>query len=253
MGTRPELSAQPIRPGHHVEQQFLHLLRVTACLPHDPLQALVPPSGGALLDVPAPALKNLLLRDAVQPDVPGQVRHLGAQELYYGKESGIFLLIGMMGAIYAVSAPLILVFTAVYFSFAFIVFKHHLLYVYGRAYESGGVYWPILFTRMMILLISMACLTGVQMIIKKALWPALAVLPAPFLLLYFMSACNKQFHNQVNFVPLEIAKAMPRADVPRELYIAPELARSLPGGTPSQERRGKATVCRCGRCRSGVR
>merc|ERR1712224_300902 len=64
------------------KQQLLHLLRVTACLPHDPLQALVPPSGGALLDVPAPALKNLLLRDAVQPDVPGQVRHLGAQELY---------------------------------------------------------------------------------------------------------------------------------------------------------------------------
>ena len=155
----------------------------------------------------------------------------------YGKESGIFLLIGMMGAIYAVSAPLILVFTAVYFSFAFIVFKHHLLYVYGRAYESGGVYWPILFTRMMILLISMACLTGVQMIIKKALWPALAVLPAPFLLLYFMSACNKQFHNQVNFVPLEIAKAMPRADVPRELYIAPELRKESAGWHPES---GKA-------------
>merc|ERR1712072_1592973 len=51
----------------------------------------------------------------------------------YGKESGIFLLIAMMGAIYAVSAPLILVFAAIYFSFAFIVFKHHLLYVYGGA------------------------------------------------------------------------------------------------------------------------
>merc|ERR1712094_76084 len=170
----------------------------------------------------------------------------------YGKESGIFLLIGMMGAIYAVSAPLILVSTAVYFSFAFIVFKHHLLYVYGRAYESGGVYWPILFTRMMILLISMACLTGVQMIIKQALWPALAVLPAPFLLLYFMSTCNKQFHNQVNFVPLEIAKACLGRTSHGSSTSPPSSARSLPGGTPSQERRGKATVCRCGRCRRGV-
>jgi DNA-directed RNA polymerase III subunit RPC2 len=155
----------------------------------------------------------------------------------YGKESGIFLLIAMMGAIYAVSAPLILVFAAIYFSFAFVVFKHHLLYVYGRAYESGGIYWPILFTRMVILLISMACLTGVQMVIKHALWPAIALLPAPFLLLYFMSSCNKQFHNQVNYVPLEIAKAMPKADVPRELYVAPELRKESAGWHPES---GKA-------------
>jgi len=155
----------------------------------------------------------------------------------YGKETGIFLLIAMMGAIYAVSAPIILLFTAVYFTLAFIVFKHHLLYVYGRAYESGGIYWPILFTRIVVLLISMACLTGVQMIIKKALWPAIAVIPCPFLLLFFLSACNKKFHNQVNFVPLEIAKAMPKADVPRDLYVAPELRKESAGWHPES---GKA-------------
>ena len=68
----------------------------------------------------------------------------------YGKELGIFLLIALMGICYAVTAPLILVFTAVYFALAFVVYKHHLIYVYARAYESGGIFWPLLFSRVVL-------------------------------------------------------------------------------------------------------
>ena len=156
----------------------------------------------------------------------------------YGKEYGIVFLVGMMSIIYCVVAPLILVFGAIFFMLAYIVYKHHLLYVYSRAYESQGSAWPTLFNSTIFICQAMIFFTAAQFLVKGAFFQAaILVLTLPFALWHFRSYCQRRFQSSVQDVPLEIAKAMPCTSIPRELFIPSELRPESAGWHPEN---GKA-------------
>ena len=80
--------------------------------------------------------------------------------------------------------------------------------------------------------------TAAQFLVKGAFFQAaILVVTLPFALWHFRSYCQPRFQSSVQDVPLEIAKAMPRTSIPRELFIPSELRPESAGWHPEN---GKA-------------
>ncbi|KZT25608.1 DUF221-domain-containing protein [Neolentinus lepideus HHB14362 ss-1] len=58
------------------------------------------------------------------------------------------ILIFVITILYSVIQPLIVIFGAIYFGVAYVVYKYKLLFVFYKPYESQGQAWPITFTRL---------------------------------------------------------------------------------------------------------
>lgn len=70
------------------------------------------------------------------------------------------MLVYVISLAYASSSPLILIFALAYFCASWVVWRHHLLYVYERCYESGGRMWDKIFEYMMWCLFILEFFTG---------------------------------------------------------------------------------------------
>ncbi|KAI0276258.1 hypothetical protein BGY98DRAFT_986594 [Russula aff. rugulosa BPL654] len=66
----------------------------------------------------------------------------------YGAVYPQAILIFVITLLYSIAQPLILIFGAVYFGVAYLVYKYKLLFVFYKPYESQGQAWPITFTRL---------------------------------------------------------------------------------------------------------
>ncbi|KAI0063663.1 DUF221-domain-containing protein [Artomyces pyxidatus] len=66
----------------------------------------------------------------------------------YGAVYPQAILIFVITLLYSIAQPLILIFGAVYFGVAYVVYKYKLLFVFYKPYESHGQAWPITFTRL---------------------------------------------------------------------------------------------------------
>jgi hypothetical protein len=67
------------------------------------------------------------------------------EEFQYLEIYGFLLTVFMLSMAYALVAPLIIVFAAVSFCLAYVVFKYQLMYVFESKLESGGAWWPLVF------------------------------------------------------------------------------------------------------------
>lgn len=67
--------------------------------------------------------------------------------LNYGWVYPQALLVFTITLVYSVMSPLILIFGAIYFAMAYLVFKYKLLFIYFKPYESNGEAWRITFAR----------------------------------------------------------------------------------------------------------
>ncbi|KAI0916716.1 hypothetical protein AcW1_010239 [Taiwanofungus camphoratus] len=89
------------------------------------------------------------------------------------------ILIFVITLLYSVIQPLILVFGAIYFGVAYVVYKYKLLFVFYKPYESQGQGWPITFARLIWgIVIFIVFMIGI-FILKKSY--VLATLLAPLL------------------------------------------------------------------------
>ncbi|KAF7331657.1 hypothetical protein MKEN_00045400 [Mycena kentingensis (nom. inval.)] len=59
------------------------------------------------------------------------------------------ILMFVITLLYSVTQPLILIFGAIYFGNAYVVYKYKLLFVFYKPYESQGQAWPLTFIRLM--------------------------------------------------------------------------------------------------------
>ncbi|KAH9943319.1 uncharacterized protein BXZ73DRAFT_40317 [Epithele typhae] len=129
------------------------------------------------------------------------------------------ILVFVITLLYSVMQPLILVFGAVYFGAAYIVYKYKLLFVFYKPYESQGQAWPITFVRLIWgVLIFIGFMIG-MFIIKKSF--ILATLLAPLLAgtLLWWYYTDKQFRPLSKCVSLhsvhEVERGEESADVVR--------------------------------------
>ncbi|KAG8742156.1 hypothetical protein FRC10_001964 [Ceratobasidium sp. 414] len=67
----------------------------------------------------------------------------------YGVVYPLAILVFVVTTIYSIIQPLILIFGAVYFGVAYLVYKYKLMFVFYKPAESRGEAWPITFRRLM--------------------------------------------------------------------------------------------------------
>ncbi|WVQ84128.1 hypothetical protein IAT38_006275 [Cryptococcus sp. DSM 104549] len=104
--------------------------------------------------------------------------------LNYGWVYPPALLVFTITMVYSVMSPLILVFGAIYFGIAYLVFKYKLLFVYFKPYESNGEAWRITFARTLwALCIFQLFMTGLFSL-RQFFWASGAMVPLIFLTLW---------------------------------------------------------------------
>lgn len=113
------------------------------------------------------------------------------------------LLVFIIGYCYASLAPLVLVFATFYFGLGFFVAKYQALYVIVNGYESGGLFWPIVFSRVCIgLIVGQLTLLG-ALGLKQVPAQASALLPLPFLSFYFYRYALQAFEHRSFYMTVE--------------------------------------------------
>ncbi|RPD67028.1 DUF221-domain-containing protein [Lentinus tigrinus ALCF2SS1-7] len=129
------------------------------------------------------------------------------------------ILVFVITLLYSVIQPLILVFGAVYFGVAYVVYKYKLLFVFYKPYESQGQAWPITFVRLIWGVIIFIIFMSGMFIVKKSF--VLATLLAPLLAgtLLWWYYTDKQFRPLSKYVSLssvhEVERGEESADVVR--------------------------------------
>ncbi|KAI9596092.1 hypothetical protein BDF19DRAFT_413130 [Syncephalis fuscata] len=115
----------------------------------------------------------------------------------------LHILMLVIAMIYAVINPLILIFGAIYFATAYLVFKHQFAYAYVRRYETGGRYWRKAFTyTVSSLLLVHLTMIGV-LTLKEMTYASIALAPPIVLTIAFLLWCHKSFYRRIKYIPLE--------------------------------------------------
>lgn len=111
---------------------------------------------------------------------------------------------------YACIAPLILIPALIFFSMAFLVYKHQMLYVYIPAFESGGMFWPKIYRRWIFaLFIAQATMTGI--FILKFAYPQVYAELALMVLTYIYKMKMRSTYtwdSVAAHLPLELATSL---------------------------------------------
>ncbi|PUZ66121.1 hypothetical protein GQ55_3G281600 [Panicum hallii var. hallii] len=111
----------------------------------------------------------------------------------------------LLGLVYAVVTPMLLPFIIVFFSLAYLVFRHQIINVYNQQYESGAQFWPDVHMRLIIaLMVSQILLLGL-LSTQEAEKSTIALLPLPVLSLWFHYVCKGRFEPAFVKFPLQDA------------------------------------------------
>ena len=112
------------------------------------------------------------------------------------------LFIFLIAITYSVIAPIIIPFAAAYFLLGWIVMKFQLVHVFVQQFESGGSFWPVVYSKMSSsLLIAQICLVGI-LGLKEVPAPAALVVPLPIITLLFDRYIHQAIKVKLHSVPL---------------------------------------------------
>ncbi|CAN4101209.1 unnamed protein product [Withania somnifera] len=111
----------------------------------------------------------------------------------------------LLGLVYSVVTPILLPFIIVFFSFAYIVFRHQIINVYDQKYESGASFWPDVNRRILIGLgISQLLLIGL-LSTKDASQSTPLLIVLAVLTIWFHKFCKGRFESVFVKFPLQDA------------------------------------------------
>ncbi|KAK4686588.1 calcium permeable stress-gated cation channel, partial [Tremellales sp. Uapishka_1] len=113
--------------------------------------------------------------------------------LNYGWVYPQAMLIFTVTLVYSVVSPLILVFGAIYFGNAYIVYKYKLLFIYYKPYESNGEAWRITFSRLLWGLILLQLFMTGLFSLQQSYWLSLAMVPLILYTLWWSWVLFKDF------------------------------------------------------------
>uniref|UniRef100_A0ACD5UXB4 Uncharacterized protein n=1 Tax=Avena sativa TaxID=4498 RepID=A0ACD5UXB4_AVESA len=111
----------------------------------------------------------------------------------------------LLGLVYAAVAPILLPFIIVFFSLAYLVYRHQIINVYTQQYESGAQFWPDVHRRIITaLIVSQILLLGL-LSTQEAESSTVALLPLPVLTIWFHYVCKGRFEPAYIKFPLQEA------------------------------------------------
>jgi len=121
----------------------------------------------------------------------------------YGAVYPQAILVFVVTLMYSIIQPLILIFGAVYFGIAYIVYKYKLLFVFYKPYESKGEAWPITFARLMWgTVLFQVLMIGILTLSKSAILSTL-MLPLLAITLYWGWRMHRECQPYTKFVELD--------------------------------------------------
>ncbi|KAG0047434.1 hypothetical protein BGZ83_007523 [Gryganskiella cystojenkinii] len=109
----------------------------------------------------------------------------------------LFLL--TVALLYSVIAPLVLLFAAIYFSLASLVYKYQLMYVFRTKVETGGRLFRVIYNRLFVALILFQIVMIGILNLKLAHKHSLALIPLPILSLVFKFFLSKRYDPKIDF------------------------------------------------------
>ncbi|RAL49553.1 hypothetical protein DM860_012986 [Cuscuta australis] len=112
----------------------------------------------------------------------------------------------LLGLIYAVVTPLLLPFILVFFSLAYVVYRHQIINVYNQEYESGAAFWPDVHGRIIFALVFSQISTLGLLSTKHAATSAPFLLALPILTISFHLFCKGRYEPAFTKYPLQEAK-----------------------------------------------
>eukprot|EP00271_Cylindrocystis_brebissonii_P006638 TRINITY_DN19402_c0_g2_i1.p1 TRINITY_DN19402_c0_g2~~TRINITY_DN19402_c0_g2_i1.p1 ORF type:complete len:752 (+),score=102.90 TRINITY_DN19402_c0_g2_i1:339-2594(+) len=117
------------------------------------------------------------------------------------------LLICTLGLSYAAIAPLILLFTTIYYSFAYVIYRHQILNVYTAQWEGGGHLWHRVERHVLAaLVIGQLTLIGY---FGLQLSPFLMFLvPLPIIAWVYSSFSNRRYVDLIQCMPLSVVRSV---------------------------------------------
>ena len=208
--------------GHAVPQSsgFFLAYVSTQALMLEPVRLLVPHTGVLRYLFTGCGEQNKCCgrteRDRKASWAPMSLR-LGA---HYGSQQLILLVC----LVFSTASPLITAVSLVFFAFSFLVWRHHILFVFVRAYESGATMFPHLFSRIINSLFMYQMFMSAYLLIKQAYTQAFVLwIVVPPFLFQFRAHCLARFVTKSAYLPLAVAAEMPTATVPSETFVAPQM------------------------------
>ncbi|KAK7839631.1 calcium permeable stress-gated cation channel 1 [Quercus suber] len=111
----------------------------------------------------------------------------------------------LLGLVYATVTPIILPFIIIFFSLAYVVFRHQIINVYNQEYESAAAFWPDVHGRVIsALVISQVLLMGL-MSTKEAAQSTPFLIALPILTYWFNRFCKGRYEPAFVIYPLQEA------------------------------------------------
>ncbi|KAI9326012.1 hypothetical protein BDR26DRAFT_1013593 [Obelidium mucronatum] len=129
--------------------------------------------------------------------------NLATSYLNFGILYPIHILIFIIGLLYSVVAPLILIPATIYFAIGYVVYRNQLLFVYVKEWEAYGRHWSMAFTRIIAGLIIFQITMAGMFIIKSASFCAIVPLVLIPTSLIFHGHCKQTFEKRTRLVPLD--------------------------------------------------
>ncbi|VFQ88624.1 unnamed protein product [Cuscuta campestris] len=112
----------------------------------------------------------------------------------------------LLGLVYAVVTPLLLPFILVFFSLAYVVYRHQIINVYNQEYESGAAFWPDVHGRIIFALVFSQISTLGLLSTKHAATSAPFLIALPVLTISFHLFCKGRYEPAFTKYPLQEAK-----------------------------------------------
>ncbi|KAG8943918.1 hypothetical protein FRC04_002406 [Tulasnella sp. 424] len=135
----------------------------------------------------------------------------------YGAVYPQAILVFVITLLYSVIQPLILVFGAIYFGVAYVVYKYKLLFVFYKPYESRGQAWPITFNRCIWgVVLFQILMTGIFGLKKKLIFTFLMA-PLIAFTCYWGWTTDRDFGPQSSFVSLSSVFEVQRGEATNEV------------------------------------
>lgn len=107
--------------------------------------------------------------------------------------------------IYQIITPLLAPFAFVYFSLAYLIYKHQALYVYVNDFESGGIFLPFLLTRTLQCMIWAQALLALFLLFKEQFIGSMLMVPLVCLSTFAESHLRHVYMPLVEHLPFDIA------------------------------------------------
>eukprot|EP00808_Paulinella_micropora_P003253 g14400.t1 len=130
----------------------------------------------------------------------------GSENPSYGERYSLHLLIFVIGMVYCIVQPMVVVFVVGYFFGGYITAHHQLRFVFVGEFETGAMYWVPVFPRMIAaMIVAQITVIGV-FLLKGAFYQGMITIALPIAIILFYQVGVEEFYSKGKLLSIERAR-----------------------------------------------